>query len=91
VALARVGWLAGCLLVSGICARMLFAFALSNGAGPTIRGFSAANHIGAAAWPLALVTMALFEVTARIVTVQLRGRRVRGTQPPAGLAIAAGA
>jgi hypothetical protein len=91
MALARVGWLAGCLLVAGICARMLFAFALSHGAEPAIRGFSVANHIGAAAWPLALVTMALFEVSARVVTVQLLGRRATGTQPAAAVAICAGA
>jgi len=91
MALARVGWLAACLLVAGICARMVFAFAMSHGAEPSIRSFSVANHIGPAAWPLALVAMALCEVTARVVTVQLRGRRATGTQPVAAVAIGAGA
>ena len=75
VALARVGWLAGGLLVAGICARMVFVFAIGHGAEPAVRSFSIAHQIGAAAWPVALVSMALCEVTARIVTVQLRGRR----------------
>jgi hypothetical protein len=91
VALARVGWLAGGLLIAGICARIVFVFALSHGAEPAIRGFSVAHQIGAAAWPLALVSMALCEVTARLLTVQLRGRRVQATQAPAALAVAAGA
>jgi hypothetical protein len=84
-ALARVGWIAGGLLVAGICARMVFAFAIGHGAEPAIRSFSIAHQIGAAAWPLALVSMALCEVTARLVTVQLRGRRVQaGQAAPAG-------
>jgi len=76
VALARVGRLAACLLIAGICTRMVFAFAVGHGAEPAIRDFSIAHHIGAAAWPIALVSMALCEVTARLVTVQLRGRRL---------------
>ncbi len=83
VALARVGWLAGGLLVAGISARMVFVFTVSHGAEPAIRSFSIAHQIGAAAWPLALVSMALCEVTARLVIVQLRGRRVQTAQAPA--------
>lgn len=75
VALARVGWLAGGLLVAGICARMVFAFAVSHGAEPAVRSFSITHQIGAAAWPVALVAMAVCEVTARLAIVQLRGRR----------------
>ena len=81
VALARVGWIAGALLIAGISSRMVFVFAVHHGAEPAIRSFSIAHHIGAAAWPVALVSMALIEVTARLVTVQLRGRRL---QAPAG-------
>jgi hypothetical protein len=55
---ARIGWLAGTLLITGICARIVFAFAAADGAGPAIRGFSVAHHIGAAAWQVALVAMA---------------------------------
>jgi hypothetical protein len=78
LALARVGLPAGCLLVAGICARMAFAFALGHGAEPAVRAFSAAHQIGAAAWPFALVSMAVCEVTARLAVVQLRGSRAAG-------------
>jgi hypothetical protein len=37
---ARVGWLAGALLVAGIGSRMVFAFALSNGLRPDIANFA---------------------------------------------------
>jgi hypothetical protein len=88
---ARVGWVAGALLIAGISARTLFVFALHHGAEPAIRSFSVAHHIGAAAWPLALVAMALFEVAARLVIVQLRGHRLAATQasPPILAAAAA--
>src|SRR5438094_5548532 len=59
VALARVGWVAGALLVAGIAARMVFAFAVAHGAEPAVRSFSVGHQIGAAAWPVALVSMAL--------------------------------
>lgn len=75
-AVVRVGWLAGSLLLAGICSRMVFAFAVSNGAGPAVRSFSITHHIGAAAWPVALVAMALLEVGTRLVLVQLRGHRL---------------
>jgi hypothetical protein len=69
----------------------VFVFAVHHGAEPTIRSFSIAHHIGAAAWPLALVAMALFEVTARIVIVQLRGRRLAAVQASAPVLAAAAA
>jgi hypothetical protein len=74
LAVARVGWIAGALLIAGIGSRMIFAFALSHGARHAIAGFSQAHQIGAAAWPVALVLMALLEVATRIAIVQLRGR-----------------
>jgi hypothetical protein len=89
VAFARVGWIAGALLIAGICARMIFVFAVSNGAEPAIRSFSIAHHIGAAAWPVALVSMALCEVTARLVTVQLHARRMTGSAASSALPISA--
>jgi hypothetical protein len=76
VALARVGWIAGGLLVLGIGARMAFAFATSHGFEPAVRSFSIAHQIGAAAWPVALVLMALIEVGSRLAVVQVRGRRL---------------
>ena len=53
---------------------MVFAFALSHGAYHAVASFSIAHQIGAAAWPVALVLMALLEVSTRIAIVQLRGR-----------------
>ena len=76
VALARIGWIAGGLLVLGIGARMAFAFAIGHGFEPIVRSFSIAHQIGAAAWPVALVLMALTEVGSRIAVVQVRGRRL---------------
>ncbi len=76
IALARVGWIAGGLLVLGIGARMAFAFAIGHGFEPAVRSFSIAHQIGAAAWPVALVLMALIEVGSRIAVVQVRGRRL---------------
>ena len=81
-AVARVGWIAGALLIAGIGSRMVFAFALSHGARPTIASFSIAHQIGAAAWPVALVLMALLEVSTRLAIVQVRGRHsVRAATP----------
>jgi hypothetical protein len=71
----RVGLIAAILLVAGIGSRIVFAFAVSHGARHAIAGFSEAHRIGAAAWPTALVLMALFEVSVRIAIVQVRGRR----------------
>jgi len=88
-AYARVGWLAGFLLIAGISSRMGFVFAVTHGAEPAIRSFSIAHHIGAAAWPLALVSMGLLEVATRQVTVQLRGRRLMAASTPAPTAAAA--
>jgi hypothetical protein len=83
---ARVGPVAAGLLLAGISARLVFVFALEHGAGPAIRDFSIAHHISAAAWPLALVSMALCEVTARLVIVQVRGQRL-APRAPAGVAL----
>jgi hypothetical protein len=55
---------------------MAFAFAVGHGFEPTVRSFSLVHQIGAAAWPVALVLMALLEVGARIAIVQIRGRRL---------------
>ncbi len=75
LAVARVGGIAGALLIAGIGSRMIFvAFALSHGARHAIASFSYAHQIGAGAWPVALVLMALLEVSTRIAIVHLRGR-----------------
>jgi hypothetical protein len=83
---ARVGWIAGFLLVAGIGSRLVFAFALAHGAGPAVRDFSISHQISAAAWPLALVAMAFLEVTTRLAIVHLRGLRARTATTPAAVA-----
>lgn len=88
-ALARVGLVAGGLLIAGISSRMVFAFIVTHGAEPAIRSFSISHEISAAAWPVALVSMAICEVTVRVVTVYLRGRRLQAA--PAATTIAVGA
>ena len=90
-ALARVGWIAGALLIAGITSRLVFVYAVHHGAYHAVSAFSIANHIGAAAWPVALVSMAMIEVAARLVTVQLRARRLTASQAPGTIAIAAAA
>lgn len=90
-ALARVGWIAGILLIAGITSRLAFVYVVHHGAYHGVSSFSVANHIGAAAWPVALVTMALIEVSARLVTVQLRARRLTASQAPGRIAIGAAA
>ena len=51
-ALARVGWIAGALLIAGITSRLVFVYAVHHGAYHAVSAFSIANHIGAAAWPV---------------------------------------
>jgi hypothetical protein len=86
-AFARVGWIAGALLIAGITSRLVFVYALHHGAYHALSAFSVANHIGQTAWPVALVSMALIEVGARLVTVQLRARRLTASQAPGAAAI----
>jgi hypothetical protein len=88
-AAARIGWIAGILLVAGIGSRMVFSFAVSHGAGPAVASFSAAHHIGAAAWPVAMVAMAMLEVALRQIIVHYRGYRLATAGRIAPAAIAA--
>ena len=88
-ALARVGWVAGGLLIAGISSRVVFAFVVTHGAEPATRSFSIAHQISAAAWPVALVSMAICEVTVRVVTVYLRGRALQAA--PSATTITVGA
>ncbi len=88
--LGRAGWLAAGMWVGGVGARLGFAVAAGNGAGPAIARFSVAHHItGSAAWVAALVMMALADVLTRLAVIWLRGRRLAA--PAARAAIPAGA
>jgi hypothetical protein len=63
--------------IGGVGARLAFAVAAGNGAGPAIARFSVAHHItGSSAWVAALVMMALADVLTRLVVIYLRGRRL---------------
>jgi hypothetical protein len=80
--LGRAGWLAASMWIGGVGARLVFAIAASNGAGPAIARFSVANHItGSAAWVAALIMMALADVLTRLVIIYLRGHRLAANAP----------
>src|SRR6202043_2536361 len=89
--LGRAGVLGASMWVGGVGARLVFAVAASNGAGPAIARFSIAHHItGSAAWVAALVMMALADVLTRLVIIYRRGRRLAGpaattVRTPAGV------
>jgi len=88
----RAGWLAASMWVGGVGARLAFAVAAGNGAGPAIARFSIAHHItGSAAWVAALVMMALADVLTRLIVVYLRGRRLAASPAAARLPVPAGA
>jgi len=89
--LGRAGALAASMWVGGVGARLAFAVAAGNGAGPAIARFSIAHHItGSAAWVAALVMMALADVLTRLVVIYLRGHRLSASSAPAVAHILAG-
>ena len=89
--LGRAGWLAAGMWVGGVGARLAFAVAANNGAGPAIARFSAGSHItGEAAWIAALIMMALADVLTRLVIIYLRGRRLTASAPAPIAPIAGG-
>jgi hypothetical protein len=91
-ALGRAGWLAAGLWITAVGARMAFAIAASNGAGPAIARFSVAHQItGSAAWVAALIMMALADVLTRLIVIYVRGRRLAAAGAPASFAVRAGA
>jgi len=89
--LGRAGWVAASMWVGGVGARLAFAVAASDGAGPAIARFSVANHItSSAAWVAALIMMALADVLTRLVIIYLRGRRLTASSPAPVAPIAGG-
>ena len=91
-ALARAGWLAAGLWITGVGARMAFAIAASNGAGPAIARFSIAHQIeGKTAWVAALIMMALADVLTRLIVIYVRGRRLTSAAAPVPATVRAGA
>jgi hypothetical protein len=89
--LGRAGVVAASMWVGGVGARLAFAVAASNGAGPAIARFSVAHHItGSAAWVAALVMMALADVLTRLSVIYLRGRRLAAASAATAATIPAG-
>ena len=81
-ALGHAGWLSASLWIVGVGARMAFAIAATNGAGPAIARFSMAHQItGQAAWVAALIMMALADVLTRLAVIYVRGRRLTAATP----------
>jgi hypothetical protein len=81
--LGRAGILAASMWIGAVGARLAFAIAAGNGAGPAIARFSVAHHItGSSAWVAALVMMALADVLTRLAVVWIRGRRLTATGSP---------
>lgn len=88
--LGRAGVLAASMWIGGVGARLAFAVAVGNGAGPAIARFSIAHHItGSSAWVAALVMMALADVLTRLAVIYLRGRRLAPAPAPTASRIAA--
>jgi hypothetical protein len=91
-ALARAGWLAAGLWITAVGARMAFAIAASNGAGPAIARFSIAHQITSQdAWVAALIMMALADVLTRLIVIYVRGRRLASAPAPVRTTVRAGA
>ena len=89
--MGRAGWLAASMWVGGVGARLAFAVAANNGAGPAIARFSAASHITSEkAWIAALIMMALADVLTRLVIIYRRGRRLTASAPAPIAPIAGG-
>ena len=89
--LGRAGVVAAGMWVGGVGARLAFAVAAGNGAGPAIARFSVAHHItGSAAWVAALVMMALADVLTRLAVIYLRGRRLAAAPAAPAARIPAG-
>ena len=90
--LGRAGVLAASMWIGGVGARLAFAIAAGNGAGPAIARFSIAHQITvSAAWIAALVMMALADVLTRLAVIYLRGRRLAASSATPAAAVPVGA
>jgi hypothetical protein len=71
----RSGWLSGFFWVLGMGSRFGFAYWTSHGGAGSIANFSANHQITSAeAWTVALLAMAVFEVSGRTLTLAARWR-----------------
>ena len=81
--LARSGWLSGFYWVLGMGSRFAFVFWLTHWGGRTIAQFNAAHTItGFEAWTVALLAMAVFEVTGRSAVLAWRRRQLQEVVEP---------
>jgi hypothetical protein len=81
--LARSGWISGFFWVLGMGSRFAFLIWVNNGGAATIGHFSATHSItGGAAWTVALLAMAVFEVCGRSLVQALRRQQILGRVTP---------
>jgi hypothetical protein len=73
--IARAGWIAASLWITGVGARLTFEIVVTHGGGPAIARFSQAHAITSAqAWTTALILMALTDVVGRTGVLLVRSR-----------------
>ncbi len=80
VPIAKAGALAATLWIVGVGGRLAFEIYASNGGGPAVARFSAANGIVLEAWAASLILMALAEVVGRNGVLAWRARSSLGRQ-----------
>jgi hypothetical protein len=82
-ALARAGWLSGLFWVLGMGSRFAFLIWVNNGGAETVGRFSIQHAItGGAAWTVALLAMAAFEVGGRSLVLAARRRQIEAVPVP---------
>ncbi len=80
--LYRAGVASACLWVLGMGSRFAFAFWSSHGGGSALERFSAHHAItSSAAWTVALLAMAVFEVSGRTALLAIRRRQLQTASP----------
>ncbi len=81
--LARSGWASGFFWVLGMGSRFAFAVWISHGGAATVGQFSAQHSITSAeAWTVALLAMAVLEVTGRTLVMAARRRQLQAVPVP---------
>jgi hypothetical protein len=81
--LARSGWASAFFWVLGMGSRFAFAVWISHGGAASVQQFSAQHSITSAeAWTVALLAMAVFEVTGRSLVLAARRRQLQPVPVP---------
>jgi hypothetical protein len=85
--LARAGWISGFFWVLGMGSRFAFLIWVNNGGAETVGTFSLHHAItGGAAWTVALLAMAVFEVGGRSLVQAIRRQQLLTSTPTPELA-----